>query len=49
MFWYQRQFTLAATDNCGTATLAFTETSAAGNCAGSYTLTRTWIATDLLH
>ncbi|WP_199732325.1 HYR-like domain-containing protein, partial [Flavobacterium macacae] len=38
---------LTATDNCGTATVAFTETTAAGTCAGSYTLTRTWIATDL--
>jgi gliding motility-associated-like protein len=39
--------TLTATDTCGTATVAFSETSLAGNCAGSYTLTRTWIATDL--
>jgi hypothetical protein len=27
--------TLTATDNCGTATVAFTETSAAGTCAGA--------------
>ena len=39
--------TLTATDNCGTATVAYTETTTAGSCAGSYTLTRTWIATDL--
>ena len=38
--------TLTATDNCGTATVAYTETTTAGSCAGSYTLTRTWIATD---
>ncbi|WP_281238022.1 gliding motility-associated C-terminal domain-containing protein [Flavobacterium praedii] len=37
---------LTATDNCGTATVAYTETTTAGSCAGSYTLTRTWIATD---
>ncbi|MFT7352312.1 MAG: gliding motility-associated-like protein, partial [Flavobacterium sp.] len=39
--------TLTAIDTCGTATVTFTESSVAGNCAGSYTLTRTWIATDL--
>ena len=39
--------TLTATDNCGTASVAFTETSAAGACAGAYILTRTWTATDL--
>jgi gliding motility-associated-like protein len=39
--------TLTATDNCGTATVAYTETTTPGTCAGSYTLTRTWIATDL--
>ncbi|WP_449404086.1 DUF7507 domain-containing protein, partial [Flavobacterium macacae] len=38
---------LTATDNCGTATVAYSETSAPGTCAGSYTLTRTWTATDL--
>ncbi|GAA4071960.1 hypothetical protein GCM10022389_16490 [Flavobacterium cheonanense] len=38
---------LTATDNCGTATIAYNEVTTAGTCAGSYTLTRTWIATDL--
>ena len=38
--------TLTATDNCGTATVSYNETSAPGTCSGSYTLTRTWTATD---
>ncbi len=38
--------TLTATDNCGTANVTFNEVTAAGNCAGNYTLTRTWTATD---
>uniref|UniRef100_UPI003751147A HYR-like domain-containing protein n=1 Tax=Flavobacterium sp. TaxID=239 RepID=UPI003751147A len=37
---------LTATDNCGTANVTFTETSAPGTCTGSYILTRTWTATD---
>lgn len=37
---------LTATDNCGTATVSFNETTTAGNCAGNYTLIREWIATD---
>ncbi|WP_108246165.1 gliding motility-associated C-terminal domain-containing protein [Muricauda brasiliensis] len=36
---------LTATDNCGTATVAFSE-SAVGTCAGNYTITREWVATD---
>ncbi|MCY1482898.1 hypothetical protein D9M68_164650 [compost metagenome] len=39
--------TLTATDACGTATVAFAETRTDGACAGSYTLTRKWTATDL--
>ncbi|WP_417445228.1 gliding motility-associated C-terminal domain-containing protein [Joostella sp.] len=38
--------TLTATDNCGTATVTFTETEAAGDCPNSYSLLREWIATD---
>ncbi|WP_415580131.1 gliding motility-associated C-terminal domain-containing protein, partial [Flavobacterium longum] len=38
---------LTATDNCGTATVAMTETTTPGACPSSYTLTRTWIATDV--
>ncbi|MEC4051164.1 gliding motility-associated C-terminal domain-containing protein, partial [Flavobacterium sp. SUN046] len=39
--------TLTATDNCGTATVTYNEVNTAGTCPGSYTLTRTWLATDL--
>ncbi|WP_091465470.1 gliding motility-associated C-terminal domain-containing protein [Flavobacterium urocaniciphilum] len=39
--------TLTATDNCGTATVTFNETTTAGTCPNNYTLTRTWTATDL--
>ncbi|WP_461589642.1 Ig-like domain-containing protein, partial [Winogradskyella sp.] len=38
--------TLTASDNCGNATVTFDETNTAGACAGEYTLTRTWTATD---
>ncbi|WP_159085967.1 gliding motility-associated C-terminal domain-containing protein [Flavobacterium faecale] len=38
--------TLTATDNCGKATVNFTETRKDGSCANKYTLTRTWTATD---
>ncbi|WP_188495866.1 HYR-like domain-containing protein, partial [Flavobacterium palustre] len=39
--------TLTATDNCGTAAVTFAEVKTEGACAGAYTLTRTWTATDL--
>jgi ribosomal protein S26 len=39
--------TLTATDACGSATVTFAETRTDGTCAGSYTLTRKWTATDL--
>ncbi|TDE49288.1 gliding motility-associated C-terminal domain-containing protein [Flavobacterium sp. GT3P67] len=38
--------TLTATDNCGIATINFSETETPGNCPGSSTILRTWIATD---
>jgi len=39
--------TLTASDNCnGGATVVMTESTNAGGCAGSYTVTRTWTATD---
>ncbi|WP_458627206.1 HYR-like domain-containing protein [Winogradskyella sp. PC D3.3] len=38
--------TLTASDNCGTATVSFNETSVAGSCSGNYVLTRAWTATD---
>ena len=38
--------TLTATDACGTAAVEFSEATTPGSCAGTYTLTRTWTATD---
>ena len=38
--------TFTATDNCGTATVAFTETRTDGSCPSDYSLERTWTATD---
>ncbi|BDB53823.1 hypothetical protein GENT5_01280 [Flavobacterium ammoniigenes] len=39
---------LTATDNCGTATVSFNETTTAlPSTCSNYTLTRTWVATDL--
>nr|WP_319569545.1 gliding motility-associated C-terminal domain-containing protein [uncultured Draconibacterium sp.] len=37
---------LTAVDNCGEVNIVFTETRTDGDCANSYTLTRTWTATD---
>jgi hypothetical protein len=37
---------LTATDNCGTATVDFTETEVPGNCSSEYSIVRTWTATD---
>ncbi|MEZ4838765.1 gliding motility-associated C-terminal domain-containing protein [Flavobacterium sp.] len=39
--------TLTATDNCGEATVSFTEATQEGQCANTYVVTRTWTATDL--
>ncbi|WP_146603235.1 DUF7507 domain-containing protein, partial [Olleya aquimaris] len=38
--------TLTATDNCGAATVTFNETQNGDICTGSFTITRTWTATD---
>ncbi|MDF1544946.1 MAG: hypothetical protein P1R58_07575, partial [bacterium] len=38
--------TLTATDNCGVGTVSYTETTTAGSCANSYSLTRQWVASD---
>ncbi|WP_163714299.1 HYR domain-containing protein, partial [Mangrovibacterium lignilyticum] len=35
-----------AVDACSIATVAFSDATAAGNCAGNYVITRTWTATD---
>lgn len=37
---------VTATDNCGTADVAFSELRTDGNCPSNYVLTRTWVATD---
>src|SRR5205085_5507285 len=37
-----------ATDNCsGTPTITYTDATTAGNCAGNYIITRTWMAADI--
>ncbi|WP_334113145.1 PQQ-dependent sugar dehydrogenase, partial [Paucihalobacter sp.] len=38
--------TLTAIDNCGAASVTFSEVENAGACLGEYTLVRTWTATD---
>ncbi len=38
--------TLTATDNCSTATVAYNEEILTSGCTGSYTVLRTWEATD---
>jgi gliding motility-associated-like protein len=38
--------TLTATDNCGDATVSFTEVIIDGSCVNNYTIERTWTATD---
>ncbi|TPV32528.1 gliding motility-associated C-terminal domain-containing protein, partial [Paucihalobacter ruber] len=38
--------TLTATDNCGDATVTFEEVTNEGECAGEFTVVRTWTATD---
>ena len=37
---------VTASDDCGSATVTYTQDSTAGGCANDYTLTRTWVATD---
>ncbi|WP_206542776.1 beta strand repeat-containing protein, partial [Lacinutrix mariniflava] len=37
---------ISASDNCGDVTVAFNETESGDICTGSYTITRTWVATD---
>jgi PKD-like domain/Domain of unknown function (DUF5011)/Secretion system C-terminal sorting domain/HYR domain len=36
-----------ATDNCGVQSVSSTDSVIAGNCAGNYTILRTWTATDV--
>jgi len=36
-----------ASDACGSASLTYSDVSINGNCAGRYSITRTWTATDL--
>ena len=38
---------LTATDNCGSATVTYTEVKIDGDCTNKYRLERTWTATDL--
>jgi gliding motility-associated-like protein len=38
---------LTATDNCGTATVTYSEVKIDGDCTNKYRLERTWTATDL--
>jgi len=39
--------TATATDNCsGVASITYSDSTTAGNCAGNYVITRTWKATD---
>lgn len=38
--------TLTATDNCGSATVNYTETHVDGDCSSNYSLVRTWTAED---
>ncbi|PKP17348.1 MAG: hypothetical protein CVU07_04345, partial [Bacteroidetes bacterium HGW-Bacteroidetes-23] len=40
------QITLTAIDNCGEATVVPSQSIESGECAGSYIITRTWVATD---
>ncbi|QCE43223.1 Ig-like domain-containing protein [Psychroserpens sp. NJDZ02] len=37
---------ITASDNCGSASVNFNETESGDVCTGSYTITRTWTATD---
>ncbi|MEN9332245.1 MAG: hypothetical protein RLZZ94_1335, partial [Bacteroidota bacterium] len=37
---------LTATDNCGTATVTFNQTTIAGTCPNNYIIVRTWTGTD---
>ncbi|MBC5834521.1 gliding motility-associated C-terminal domain-containing protein [Flavobacterium bernardetii] len=39
--------TLTAIDNCSSATVVYNEQRTNGSCVSDYTLTRTWIATDV--
>jgi len=38
--------TATATDNCGTPGITFSDVTTPGTCAGNYTVTRKWTATD---
>jgi hypothetical protein len=43
---YSKLYCTTVSDACGATTLTFADVTAAGSCAGNYTVTRTWTVTD---